>query len=378
MTPVVFLAVAGLVVLAAAGWWVYRRSQTGRGPQAAPHTATELRPVTAGEGQSPPLVVWPTRWNVPEELAAFQRVDAFELSAQAQQALQARLRQMPKPPQGMERMLSADFLAHATADTLSELILAEPHVAAKVLATVNSPFYGLPKPVASVSQGIALLGLDTVRGICLQYLLSESLRPDDPRLAAAFDRWWHASAIASHLCLKLGQRVGVPDPGSTVTLVVLSFLGHMAALSLLPLEDALRQTSLGLLDRTRVEQERLGLCAGELGCLLMTEWDMPATIVEDVRQIDRVLTTAPKQLDAEQGLRTALSYYCARVGEKLASGEWSDLEPAIPEALTGADFFHLQTHFMIRPRMTQLAVDFREPAFVQDVARMVREVRAAA
>lgn len=367
---------AGLLVMAAVGWWVYRRSPMGRGPQATRSSATEPRPVTTTEGQSPPLMVWPTRWNLPEELAAFQRVDAFELSAQDLQELQARLRQMPKPPQGMERMLSADFLAHATADTLSELILAEPHVAAKVLAMVNSPFYGLPKPVASVSQGIALLGVDTVRGICLQYLLSESLRPADPRLASAFDHWWHASAIASHLCLKLGQRVGVADPGSTVTLVVLSFLGHMATLSLLPLEDARRHTSLGLLDRTRLEQARLGLCAGELGCLLMTEWDMPATIVEDVRQIDRVLTTAPKQLDAEQGLRTALSYYCARMGEKLASGEWSDLEPAVPEALTGADFFHLQTHFMIRPRMTQLAVDFREPAFVQEVARMVREVRA--
>ena len=66
----------------------------------------------------------------------------------------------------------------------------------------------------------------------------------------------------------------------------------------------------------------------------------------------------------------------ARYLNKLASGEWVDLEPAIPEALRGADFFHLQTHFMVRPRMTELAIDFRDPAFVDDVARMVREVRA--
>lgn len=370
MDLALFLFSGGLL-LAGTGWWIYRRAQRAVRP-------TEAGPPPAGASdalQSPPLAVWPTRWSMPEELAAFQRVDAFELSVPALSELTRRLRQMPRPPKGLERMLSADFLERASADALSEVILAEPHVAAKVLAMVNSPFYGLPRPVSSVRQGVTVLGLDTVRGICLQHVLSESLRPEDPRLAAAFEHWWFASAIGSHLCLKLGQRVGVPDPGSMVTLVVLSFLGHMASLSLLPTQDALSLTSLDFLERTRLEQERLGLCAGELGCLLMTEWAMPPAIVEEVRQIDRILTTPTNQLDAEKGLRIALSYYCARVGEKLASGEWANLEPAIPEALTGADFFHLQTHFMVRPRMTQLAIDFRDPAFVDDIARMVREVR---
>ncbi len=323
------------------------------------------------------ISILPTRWEIPDELAQFKRRDAFELSGDERRALISRLVRIPKPPQGLQKLLSPAFLEQVTPQALSDLILAEPHLAAKVLATVNSPFHGLQKPVTSLEQAITLLGLNTVRSICLQCLMSESLRPSDPRLKPIFDRWWHASAIGSQLCLNLGQRVGVPDPGSMVTLVVLSFLGHMVALSLLPPEATLRNAALGFLERTRLEQEELGLCAGELGCLLMSEWGMPPAIVEEVRVIDRILTTAPKQLDVQQGVRMALSYYCARVGEKLASGEWTDLEPAIPEALQGAEFYHLQTHFMIRPRMTQLAIDFRDPGFVTEVADMLSAVRAA-
>ncbi|MFM1908373.1 MAG: hypothetical protein RLZZ591_2050 [Pseudomonadota bacterium] len=321
--------------------------------------------------------ILPTRWDIPEELVVFRRTEAFELPFETHRALMDRIVRIPRPPVGLQKLLSPGFLEQASPDDLSELILAEPHLAAKVLATVNSPFHGLPKPVTSVVQGVTYLGLNTIRSICLQCLMSEALRPTDPRLKPVFERWSHASAIASQLCIRLGQRVGVPDPGSMATLVVLSFLGHMAALSLLPAETTIRNAALGFLERTRREQEELGLCAGELGCLMMNQWGMPPAIVEDVRIIDRILTTAPKQLDAERGLRPALSYYCARVGEKLASGEWKDLEPAIPETLQGPEFFHLQTHFMIRPRMTQLAVDFRDPAFVGEVAAMVRALRAA-
>jgi HD-like signal output (HDOD) protein len=337
-----------------------------------------IRP-TATPASAPPLAtpVIPTRWEIPPELQAFRRVEGFELSVEAQRALVDRLVRIPRPSDSAQKLLSVEFLEQATAEVLAEHILAEPHVAARVLATVNSPFYGMPKPVTSVQQAILLLGLDTVRSIAVQCLMSEALRPSDERLKPVFDRWWHASALAGQLCLKLGQRTGVPDPGSMVTLAVLSFLGHMAALSLLPPEQTLENASLGFLERTRREQQALGLCAGELGCLLMNEWHMPPTIVEDVRAIDRVLTTPPKQLDPQRGLRMAMSYYCARLAEKLASGEWVDLQAAAPEMLEGPEFFHLQTHFMIHPRMTQLAHDFRDPRFVAEVADMVRAVRAA-
>ncbi|GAB3186649.1 hypothetical protein GCM10027292_11690 [Hydrogenophaga aquatica] len=330
---------------------------------------------TVQSGAAVPAIL-PERWDMPAELAGFRRVEAFELSDADHDALLARLTHIPRPPNGLHKLLSPQFLEEAMASELSELILAEPAVAAKVLATVNSPFYGLPRPVTSVDQAIAVLGMDAVRGICLRHMVSESLRPADPGLQPVFDKWWNASALASQLALRLGQRLGVPDPGAMVTQAVLSFLGHMVAMSLQPAEATLANARSGFLERTRREQETLGLCAGELGCLMMKQWEMPDAIIEDVRAVDRILTTPPKQLDSHRGLRLALSYYSARVAEKLATGEWADLSQAAPEALRGSEFFHLQTHFMVHPRLKLLAQDFRDPAFVAEMTGMLQSVRS--
>lgn len=368
-----FLLMAAVAALLAWLIWSRRgRDSDGGVGREARAAGTDAAPSAA----SPAITVIPTRWDLPPELAGFRRVEAFELDDAVLDGLRQRMRRIPRPPQGLNQLLSPAFLEQASTEALAELILAEPQLAAKVLATVNSPFYGLARPVASVAQAVQFLGLNTVRSISVQCLVNEGLKPADRRLQPVFDRWWHASAIASHLSLKIGQRVGVPDAGAMVTLVVLSFLGHMVALSLLPVEQTLDNASVGFLERSRREQQALGLCAGELGCLLLGDWNMPASIVEDVRAIDRVLTTPPKSLDEPRGLSFALAYYCARVGEKLASGEWPGLEPAIPEALSGPEFFHLQTHFMIRPQMARLAADFREPAFVDEIAAMVRAVKA--
>lgn len=365
----------GVVVAIAvvAGWWLTRRAAVGAQAVAGPPADNSKVPEAAPTPSPPPVM--PTQWRMPDELVGFRRVEVFELPAQAARDLATRLVRIPRPPQGLHELLSPGMLESATVERLSELILAEAPVAAKVLATVNSPFYGLQNPVTSVAQGISYLGMDTVRGIALQYLMSETLRPSDPALKAVFERWWQASAIASQLCLRLGQRVGVPDPGAMVTGVVLSFLGHMAALTLLPPAETLHNAEQDFLARTEREQASLGLCAGELGCLLLSEWNMPPLIVEEVRAIDRVLTTPPKQFDAARGMRTALAYYCARVAEKLACGTWTDLAAAAPETLRGPEFFHLQTHFMIHPRLSRLAADFRDPAFTAEVQAMVQAVR---
>lgn len=361
------LGILGLLLLGGA-LWLWRKPRDGREPGAPPKEgrAAAPEPVLA---DAPPLV--PTQWAMPEALAVFQRREEFELPTEARQALLARLRHIPKPPEAAHRLLSEAYVHWATAETLAADILSEPQLAAQVLAAVNAPFYGLAKPVSSVQQAITYLGLDTVRALCVRCLLSDALAPADPRLQPLFDQWWRASAMAGQLCLWLGQRTGVPDPGSMVTVAVLSFVGHLAALSLREPQDTLRDGALDFLQRTQHEQADLGLAAGELGCLLLSEWGMPASIVEEVRQIDRVLTTPPKQLDPQRGMRLALTYYCIRVAEKLASGTWQGLEPAVPEVLRGPEFFHVQTHFMIHPRLRTLAVDFRDPALVAQVARML-------
>lgn len=348
------------------GKWLRRVSDA---QPASGGVAAGARPL---EPDAPAPAFVPKRWEMPSELVGFHRLEGFDLPVASLRALSTRLARIPRPPEDAAHLLSEDFLQRASAAELAEAILAHPHIAARMLAVVNAPFYGLAKPVTDLQQAITYLGLDTVRAVAVQCLLGDALAPADPRLKPLFDRWWRASALASQLCLRLGRRVGVSDPGAMVTLAVLSFVGHMAALSLRDPQHTLRDASLDFLDRTRAEQDELGLCAGELGCLMMAEWNMPPAIVENVRAIDRILVMAPRQMDPEQGLRTALTYYCARVAERYASGTWTRPEQATPGELDGAEFYQLQTHFMIQPRMARLAADFQNEAFRAEFDGWVR------
>lgn len=318
---VVLLVVAAVVLLKIMG----RSRQQGQrsapptparatSPSKHPAPAPEARPAAAPP--VPPL-------DLPMELQAFQRTTLDQLTPERKAELTQRLSKLPRPPQSLQRLVSPDFVQTATSMELSELVLGEPQVAAKVLATVNSPLYGLRQPVVSLGQGITFLGLNTVRGICVRYMLDHAFPASDPATKRAFDRMWQASALASELCVRLAPRIGLRDAGALVTQVVLSFLGHQAALALLNPDQIRAVQGQNLLERTRLEQEWLGLGSAELGRLLMQAWALPATIVSSVHAVDQWLEAGPTQGPGDDG--AALCYLCARLGEKLAFGHWTDL-----------------------------------------------------
>lgn len=357
----VFWIVLALAVASGIIWW---RLAGPRKP-AAPESIAPPAPST------PKPVLLPRDWAMPEVLSGFRRVAGFELPADQLARLRERLLALPRPAATAFKLLSGDFLDSASADDLAVEILREPHLAAQVLATVNAPFYGLARPVASVQDAITYLGRDTVRSVAVRCLVEPTLAPADARLKGLYDNHARASALAAQLCQILARRVGLNDSGAMVTAAVLSYVGHMAMLALRAPDALLQDASMDFLQRGQREQDEVGVAAGELGCLLLEAWSMPAAIVEDVRQIDLVVSTPPSQLSPQKAARYALTYYCVRVADKLAAGTWADLEAAVPERLVGPEFFHAQTHFMSDPRLAQLAVDLRAPQVAAEVQRMV-------
>lgn len=322
LAGLVLLVVAAVVLLK-----VLRRSDKSQAPapSGAPRAsvpnpaprAAPTSPQTSAAAPVPPLAL-------PAELQSFQRLQASDLAPERRAELLQRLGQIPRPPKSLQRLVSPDFVQTATSLELSELVLGEPQVAAKVLATVNSPLYGLSRPVVSLGQGITFLGLNTVRGICVRYMLDQAFPVSDPVIKLALDRMWNASALASELTLRLAPRLGLPDAGALVTQVVLSYLGHQAALSLLTPPQVQELQGQDLLTRTQQEQAWLGLGGAELGRMLMQAWELPASIVSAVTAVDGWLAH-PSTENNTSTTGTALCYLCARLGEKLALGDWTDL-----------------------------------------------------
>ena len=307
-------------------------------------------------------------------LRSFALTRSADLPSEDAAAIMAMLSRIPRPPHALHKLVSPEFLADANTAQLSEMVIAEPQVAAKVLVMVNSPFYGLKAPLGSIGQAITFLGMNTVRGICLQYMLDESFQSKDPEIKRIFDRLWNASAFASELCFKLAQLLQLPEPGTLVTQVVLSFLGPVASHSLLRKDLVLSMATRGLLERSRVEQEHLGLCAAEIGSLLMQSWELPQSIIDQVRDIDLVLVTPYDQSQVQRASRMAFCYFCARLGEKLAQGEVTDLAAYHLEQDQGPEFFHLLSYLQV-PALAGLTEFLHLPELVSSINAMVHSMQ---
>lgn len=314
------------------------------------------------------------RAAIPPELASFHLARSDDIPKDQRQNIIDKLRHIPRPPSSLHKLVAPEFLANASSAEISELMMGEPQITAKILAVVNSPLYGLSRPLASIGQAATFLGTNTVRGICLQYLLDESLQAGSPEIKKVFDQIWDASAFASELSFKLAQLLGMPEPGVLATQVVLSYLGRLACYSLLPQEAVTQLATKGLLERYVAEQQMIALTSAEIGSLLLTEWSLPPSIVAAVRGIDLVLVTPFSPSNTVPLARHALCYLCVRLGEQLASGTLTDLRDFDLSAQTGPDFYYLAGYLEL-PGLHRLSEYLHFPEVVSSTNKMVSAMR---
>lgn len=343
------LWIAVALVTALAFWWLRRPAV--RSPSAAAAAtegvltrrtqvpASNQAPSVQSAPARPPAVFTPVETPLPPELADFQWRPEAVLDTERRTTLVAAVRGIPRPPRSMQQLLSPEFVARASSLELSELVMGEPLIAAKVLATVNAPFYGLQQPVTNIGQAVTFLGINSVRNICLQYMLAEAFKPTLAEAQKAFDAIWKASAIASELAVRLGKALNLPDQSAIATQVVLGFVGQLATASLLPAAGLPAWLSRDRLERARLEQELLGLNAVEIGGLLMKTWELPNSLIHDVSDMGRLLVTPPFAIQPDRLPRVALGYLCLHLGERLAQGKVSADQLSVENAV---DTHHLR------------------------------------
>jgi HD-like signal output (HDOD) protein len=368
-----YLVLIVVVLAAALLWWKFRRPAPAAArplPVPADTMSAPARRNAAPQPSAASASLQPNPEPLPVELAGFTWIAENALDPARRDALLAAVRGIPRPPRSMQQLLSPEFLAKASSADLSELIMSEPLIAAKVLSTVNSPLYGLQKPVTSIGQGVTFLGINTVRSICMQYLLAEAFKPKLAEAQEAFDRLWRASAIAGELAVRLGKALQLPDQGPLATQVVLGFVGQLATASLIPPGGLGQWLGRDRLLRAGLEQDLLGLNASEIGAVLMRSWELPESLVADVADSGRLLVTPPHTVAADRLPRLALAYLCARLGERLALRQMNVLDGYRPAADTAADMHHLRAA-LAHPALARLDEALQAPELLAAVRLML-------
>lgn len=293
-------------------------------------------------------------------LARFTMIDAGDLTHQNSTRLRVAAAGAAAPPRVMGELLSPQLLADGNIAELAEVIGSEPMLAAKVVATVNTPFFGLRSPIFSVTHAINFLGRNVVRNIALQMLGGESFKTSDPELQKIHKGIRDAGMIGSDLCFRLAQSLRLPEPGALSTQTLLSFFGDFAISTMLPVEDVRANWAAGMLARTQAEQRALGINANVIGTLTMQEWELPASVIEAVQDVDRILVTPPEHLPKDRASRAALCYASARIGEMAAFGDLSGLSDFDFSAQECADY-HFLNLYLEAPALANFYDALRSP-----------------
>jgi len=348
-------------------WWALRRkpgqsaattqrssvAPSATDGQAASQARSNQVPVIQPGGAPASPVGWITATEAPAALMGLVWCQPEDLDVSRREQLIRAIRGIPRPPRSLQQLLSPDFVARADSTQLADLVMAEPLIAAKVLGAVNSSRYRLEKPIAHLGQAVTFLGMNTVRSICLQYMLAEAFKPGLASAQRAFDTLWASCSRASELAVHLGKAMNLPQQAALATQVVLGFVGQLAAASLLPAGHLQQWLEADRIGRTELEQELLGLNASELGLLLMQNWSLPAALIAEVGASGRVLVTPASQVDTTRVPTLGLAYLCSHLGEHPADARTED-NAQLMQGVTGrADTHHL-VGYLNHPALSRL------------------------
>lgn len=342
-------------------------------PRSVPTPTPQPAATPSGEPRPLPLALQELPWPHADSLPVEQK-----------RQLLSQLNQIPRPPRAFMQLVSPDFVARASSVELSELVMSEPAMAARVIATVNSPAYGLQRTVSSIGQGVTFLGLNTVRAMCLRHLLVATAVSPDPSRRQALDRVWASLSLSSELASRLAQKLAMPDAGGLVTEVVLSHLGRIAALRLMSTEQLTltpAQTA-SMVERVRASVGELGVPSSEVVRMLLDQWELPATLCDAVAAVDRVLITPPPAALGEAAIhsRRVLAYLCSRLGERLANGQLTrldELDLNSPGVVADPDLHHACAALTLPP-LVHLPAALRDISLVDAMTNLVASMRGEA
>jgi HD-like signal output (HDOD) protein len=181
----------------------------------------------------------------------------------------------------------AEFMAESNRDDpdfrrLSYLINKDVALAASVLKTINSPFYGLTKKARTVQDALALLGLrETSRliaGLLLRRAFASSQSP-------AMYEFWDASSRVAMIAAYLARELDVIRLDEAHTFALFRDCGVPVLLTRYPeYESLLAMTRCeNERRRTEIERSRYGFDHALVSATLAQSWHLPSDMWHSIR-----------------------------------------------------------------------------------------------
>jgi diguanylate cyclase (GGDEF)-like protein len=192
---------------------------------------------------------------------------------------------LPTLPAVASRLLEMISDDHADLAEISELIKLDMGLSTKILKIVNSAYYCLPNPIASVSQAVSLLGMNAVQNIILSVSFF-SLKGNGGK-SFDYNRFWRnslARAVAAKLICSVLQ---LKDTENVFLCGLLQNLGKL--IFACTMEEDYQNVLITLEDESNtledadIESEYLGVDHPLTSYTITREWGFPDSLSQPIR-----------------------------------------------------------------------------------------------
>ena len=183
------------------------------------------------------------------------------------------IKEVPAMPNVIMRALSVMKDPDASTKDLAKIISYDQSLSTRVLALVNSAYYGFPQQITSITRALTLIGMSKAKNIIITVAMK-------PMLVNHGDKelWSHSIKTAVG-CEYLASQLKIMDPDEAFVIGFLHDIGKV----ILNLKDStlydkvrqMEQMGTNLID---AEQAFFGADHAQLGGLLAKRWDLPLLI----------------------------------------------------------------------------------------------------
>ena len=177
---------------------------------------------------------------------------------------------------------------------ITDLLLQDQVLSARVLRLVNSPYYSPSTHLSSLRDAVIYLGMDTLREAVLTCAIVDLFK----NRSSTFDRsviWSHTLAVAKVAKL-LCERTGCADPGNAYLAGLLHDIGEVF-LNFYRSPDFKKVAELSEAENfTFIDSENalLGTSHSEIGYLLGSRWQLNDFILESILHHHEPLAASPE------------------------------------------------------------------------------------
>jgi HD-like signal output (HDOD) protein len=115
----------------------------------------------------------------------------------------------------------------STVKDVTDILIKEPLLCAKLLSLINSPAFALRGEISSVQQAVSLLGKDKVVALAMQSTIGESINLDVSAYDISLDHYYYLANLRMNLALDWFKKVSLSQTSTLATAALLGNIGQL-------------------------------------------------------------------------------------------------------------------------------------------------------